>query len=227
MAIKLISMKCPECGANLEVEEGRKQFYCSYCGSKIMLQDDNEYTYHHIDEAEVKRAEADREIRMRELDLEESAQKQQNSFKKPLTIVWLIVSIIVITVCILIIVFVDKETGFLLLYFLCAPVVGGGAVVIFGVIPENEEEKRLIRNGGIKFPSSFEPFDEHNYQSAETILRSAGFVNVSCVNMHDLTLGLLKKPGRIESITVDGETISSGGRIFLPSASIVITYHGK
>lgn len=37
MSTKLISMKCPECGAEVNAEEGREQCFCSYCGAKILL----------------------------------------------------------------------------------------------------------------------------------------------------------------------------------------------
>lgn len=60
MAIKAVSIKCPESGANLNIEEGHKQLFCKYCGAKIILENDNEYIYRHIDEAEVKRAETER-----------------------------------------------------------------------------------------------------------------------------------------------------------------------
>lgn len=56
MAIKFISVKCPECGASLPIEEGRKQVFCSYCGTKVMVTNENEYIYRHIDEADVKKS---------------------------------------------------------------------------------------------------------------------------------------------------------------------------
>jgi len=34
MSVELISVKCPECGASLDIEEGRRQMFCSYCGAK-------------------------------------------------------------------------------------------------------------------------------------------------------------------------------------------------
>lgn len=40
--MNLISFKCPECGAPLSSEENRRWIYCSYCGTKILL-DDIEY----------------------------------------------------------------------------------------------------------------------------------------------------------------------------------------
>lgn len=36
MANKIIPIKCPECDADLDIEEGRKVMFCSYCGRKIM-----------------------------------------------------------------------------------------------------------------------------------------------------------------------------------------------
>lgn len=61
MAIKFVSIKCPECGANLDAEEGRKTMFCSYCGRKIMIVDDNEYkyevTHRYIDEAKIREVE--------------------------------------------------------------------------------------------------------------------------------------------------------------------------
>ena len=55
MAIKMISVKCPDCGASLDVEEGRRQCFCSYCGAKVMINNENEYIYRTIDEADIKR----------------------------------------------------------------------------------------------------------------------------------------------------------------------------
>ena len=37
MALKFNSIKCPECGANLPIEEGRDTLFCSYCGNKIIV----------------------------------------------------------------------------------------------------------------------------------------------------------------------------------------------
>ena len=77
MAVKFISVKCPECGANLDIEEDRKTVYCSYCGRKILLHNENEHVYRYIDEAEIKQAEA----RLREVAL---AEKQYADAEKKL-----------------------------------------------------------------------------------------------------------------------------------------------
>lgn len=46
MALKATALTCPQCGANLDAPEGRDVMYCTYCGARIMLSDDSEYTYH-------------------------------------------------------------------------------------------------------------------------------------------------------------------------------------
>lgn len=79
--MKIVSVKCPECGASLQIEDDRKQAFCSYCGAKVLLENENEYTYHHIDEAEVKQAETERMIRMRQLEVIEKQQKADQKIR--------------------------------------------------------------------------------------------------------------------------------------------------
>lgn len=42
MPIKLISLKCPNCGANLDAPGESKTFYCMYCGSPVYVDDGSE-----------------------------------------------------------------------------------------------------------------------------------------------------------------------------------------
>ena len=64
-------VKCPVCGAALDIEEDRDQALCAYCGTKVLLHNENEYIYRHVDEAEIKQAETDRMVRMKQLEYEE------------------------------------------------------------------------------------------------------------------------------------------------------------
>lgn len=222
------SSKCPNCNAEITIDDENRDYgFCQYCGSKIMF-DDYRSTQRIIDEAKVKQAETERIIRLKELELEEARENQKNSTRKTLIIVWMILSLIIFIICVFKwVVLDDFIDGSMMLICLGGPVICGGAYLIFKLIPEKESEKALMQRGGIKFPGSLEPFHERNYITVEKTLKSVGFRNITCVNMHDLTLGLLIRPGQVESILVDGEKIYAGGKIYMPDVSIVITYHGR
>ena len=49
--------------------------------------------------------------------------------------------------------------------------------------------------------------------------------NIDCVALNDLTTGLLKKPSMVESITINGHRIESGGKKFVGDAKVIISYH--
>lgn len=228
MAITVNAVKCPSCGADLPVEEGREKIFCSFCGTPIVITNENEHIYRHIDEAGIKQAETDRMVRMRELDLEEKKAFETNGMQKTLIMIWLALSLVILAICIFKWAIQDDfATGFLMLVYMGGPVIGGGAYLIFKLLPEKQNEKTMKLNGGIRFPKGLEPFSEKNVEHVANALKSVGFYNIECVNMHDLTIGLLQKPGKIDSITVNGERITSGGKIYMPEAYIVITYHGK
>ena len=92
MSLQFISVKCPQCGAMLDLENNRKQAFCTYCGTKILIDNnrDYEFTYRHVDEAEVKRAETEQLIRLKELDLaekERAAEEKSKAIKIRISIV--------------------------------------------------------------------------------------------------------------------------------------------
>ena len=219
---------CPSCGANLTIDDEDRDFaFCQYCGGKIML-DDYRSTQRIVDEAKLKQAETDRIIKLKEIEIEERWKNQNSSLQKVVTITWLAISLIILSLCIIKWTFQDDfSNGFHMLFYLGVPVIGGGAYLIFKVLPEKERERVALKNGGIKFPRYLEPFDEQNVSTIEQALKDAGFTNIYCVNLHDLTLGIFQKPGRVEQITVDDVKINSGGRVYYPDSHIVITYHGR
>ena len=77
--INLVSIKCPDCGAALSIEEGRKQAFCTYCGARLLIENKNEYVIRKIDEAEIIKQQKEREIRLKELE-EERAENKHDRF---------------------------------------------------------------------------------------------------------------------------------------------------
>lgn len=78
----------------------------------------------------------------------------------------------------------------------------------------------------IKISADMAGFENKNYLAVEAEYRAKGFTNIQCINLCDLTIGLLTKPGRVVSITINGTEIHSGGKWFYPTSPVVITYHG-
>ena len=223
MAYQLISVKCPECGQTLTIEENRTQAFCTYCGARVLISNENEFVFRQVDEADIRKAETERIIRLRELEIAE----KNNRFRKILSTVWLIVTLILLVIAV-VLMLSPGDHGFQFLFYVCVPIIGGGAYLIFKWLPEKENEKIIVRHGGIRFPDGLSPFSEKRYTAVRETLWSAGFQNVVCINLHDLNLlTAMVNSDKIEKITVDGNTITSGGKYYMPDVPIVITYHGR
>lgn len=94
MAVKMVALKCPQCGADLEVKEGRQIMYCMYCGAKIVLDNENEYIYRYVDEAALEKAETDRMLMQHELEMEKLKETNRNKRIKRKIIATVILAII-------------------------------------------------------------------------------------------------------------------------------------
>ena len=42
ISIELVTVRCPECEANLQIEDGRSSKFCTYCGMKLMIENNCE-----------------------------------------------------------------------------------------------------------------------------------------------------------------------------------------
>ena len=224
MSVKIISVKCPDCGAVLTIEEDREQAICSYCGAKVLIHNENEYVVRHIDEAGVRRAETDRLVRMKQLELMERERAEAQRAR----VLGMRVSSVLAAVGALMIVggsLAGRAAGpaaawcYTLAKAGSLPLIGGAGI---GLHVRN----RSGRSGEkAKVPSSISDYERKNYSAIEDMFRIAGFTDVRCVPLSDLTIGVLKKPGTVESITINGNRITSGGKHFPKNATVVISYH--
>lgn len=74
--MKFYSLKCPQCGADIDIEEDRKMIFCQYCGSKIVIDDEvnrSEITHVIRDEAKIQAAANE----LKELELEREWQENR------------------------------------------------------------------------------------------------------------------------------------------------------
>ena len=91
--MKTYSIKCPDCGATLSVEEDWDYCFCSYCGSKIFVDDERTKRIRITDDAKIKDVEAKERIRIAELEEE---RKRREDRKSPLNTFVIIIFAIVL-----------------------------------------------------------------------------------------------------------------------------------
>ena len=83
--MKMFELKCPSCGATLNVAEEQRQLYCQYCGTKIIVDDGVQRTeIKHVirDEARLKEAEAYESVELAEIELERDWQVNRRKSMK-------------------------------------------------------------------------------------------------------------------------------------------------
>ena len=112
MGVKTGETKCPGCGAMVPFEEGQRQARCEYCGSPVTIGEDDQ-VIRNVDEADLKRAETEQLVRLKELELKEREQERA-SRTKPLIIAATAFLLIVMAACFIVGFSYAFRTGFLL-----------------------------------------------------------------------------------------------------------------
>lgn len=220
----LIKMNCPSCDASLEVEKNQKFVFCEYCGTKVIVNDENEYTYRNVDEAAMKRAETERLIQLKEMEMEA---KKQNG-RKALIIFWAAATVLLLITGI-VFTSIDSVNSLsigLILIMLSMSVALYGAIGLFSNGKGRDKRTSHIQNG-IKITSAMADTEEKNYQSVIALYKGAGFHNITCVPMNDLNFLAARKNGQVESLVIDGDEDIRTGDIFSADAPITITYHSR
>lgn len=69
------TVKCPSCGAELTAKDDNRDFmFCEFCGTKVRL-DDYRETHRYVNEAEVQRVKAEKELELKRMEMEEKKRK--------------------------------------------------------------------------------------------------------------------------------------------------------
>ena len=219
MAMKLVSYQCPACGADLIIEENRDQAFCSYCGSKILLQDENIHTYHYVDEASIKQTEAETMLRMKELESKEESKQYKRKIRS-----YFLAGILI-------------AVGLLLSIAGFAP---ASVAVIAGIIiattvsdkekaekreKEKENEKQKQSPDAICITESMCECEGENYNSTIILFESAGFENVRAIPLNDLNTITRVRHGKVKEVSIAGKSDFEEGDTFSKKAKVLITYH--
>jgi len=216
MAIQFVSVKCPECGADLSVEDERNQIFCSYCGAKVIITNDNEHIYRTIDEAGIKQAETERMIRLRELELEE---REISRDRRSMLIAYgIALAFVLIGALICIAEPVGGMWGIII----------GAYIALFTYVKnDKKKKKRFVSSTEACVTDSMLDYEDKNYNSMVMLFKGAGFTNVTPVPLNDLNMFSARKNGRVEMITINGDDDFEDGDVYPRNAHVVITYHSK
>ena len=235
MAIKLVPVKCPECGAMLNIEENRTQAFCSYCGAKVLIHNENEFTFRHVDLADLERAETERAVQYKQMELAEKEQHDSKiirNLKIIFALIFFVSGVIMIAAGFLLGDSTgDPDSGFYMIAMVGFLVIMAGAFVAISLLPnpnkEDDDNYTDQKKDKIKIPDNAFSYQLKSYTAIAAILESAGFTNIRCVPLNDLLINFLMfKPGMVESITIDGQ-VARPRKKYPKDAAIVIFYHSK
>ncbi len=97
--MKLVELKCPNCGGELKVNPEREFVTCGYCHTEFKVDDEiSRSETHHIitDEAKIKEVEYIKEVKLKELEMKEKEKQRESLILKIQIIVSVILGLIAV-----------------------------------------------------------------------------------------------------------------------------------
>ena len=98
----ILELKCPRCGASLNIEEEREILFCQHCGAKLFLTDDNTFTInkniHTINDADIIREETTRKVLNHKVEMDKKRNQIEEMYKAMRTIPRLFLSIAILVI---------------------------------------------------------------------------------------------------------------------------------
>lgn len=74
-------------------------------------------------------------------------------------------------------------------------------------------------------PKEIKAYGKSKYDSVLRAFRNAGFLNIRCIPIKDLSSWTDPKANLVESITINNEIVSSRLSFFSPYVPVIIKYH--
>ena len=88
---------------------------------------------------------------------------------------------------------------------------------------EERAAQRAIDSGKIS-AGSYEDYEGEHYEAVVEQLEALGFTNISCVDLNDSGV-LFWRSGKVDSVSIGGDTTFYKNDYFSPDESIIVKYH--
>lgn len=190
------SMTCPHCGATIDVDADVETTYCNYCGNKIYIDDNAKKINKNINYHKTYVDEA----KIKKIESKERIRLEELAYKER----------------------EDRRNN--KVFFICIGFLFLIMIVCFG-LAEGSEQKNKPKEDEIEVPFSAEELEGKNYEVVISDLENAGFTNVKEKQIKDIVVGLVKKDGEVEQVSVNGDSDFTSGTIFPDDAKVVVVYH--
>ena len=194
--MRIKPIKCPSCGAPLDIKRGADTCECLSCGcmfaidngkleytynKNIYIRNDTTYTERYIEDADVIRART-----------EEKEKKRA----------W-----------------IGSWIGWSIYAVIMAALIGWALVSCHN---EEQKEKQAIASGMIS-AGYYQDYLEKDYKGVVAQFEAAGFTNIQTIDLHDAGIRFWDN-GEVVSVSVGGDTQFSRSDYFSPDTKVVISH---
>ena len=86
----------------------------------------------------------------------------------------------------------------------------------------------ILNDGQVEMTAAAKDMDNKNYEEIVALLEENGFTNIKTEALGDLgKMDVLKREGKVKTVTIDGVSDFSVGDIFDRNAEVIVSYHSK
>ena len=198
--MRLRKLTCPNCGGMLEmkISDNSNSIFCPYCGQQFFV-DDEKKTYTINQNINInKNIKIDKNIHNRytnDADVIRAKNKEKENKREWIAAILMPLVGIIILIC----------------------------LVVIPSMLDDYHENREKSEGKIS-AGYYDNLIGKDYETVEAHFRSAGFTNIELIDLDDSGLAFWKA-GKVETISVGGDTSFSSSDFFFPDTKVVISYH--
>jgi hypothetical protein len=195
--MRLKSLHCPECNAQIKYEAGSQIMFCQYCGAQLHVDDEVRKTEHrnynynynyNYDEAKIREA----DVKLLKLESEERRVQSDNKLTIKLFV------------------------GMFAMALIC--------LLISGILSYVEDSKQKHQEAqGLICPGNAGYYIGKDYQTVKAQFETMGFTNIELIHIGDKSW-FSDDWQKVDSVTINGKSFSKTDG-FNSTDKVIISYH--